>query len=294
VSDKRADMRNDSSSKTSYHVRLKPDEKGIHLRLGELWQYRDLVRLLARKTFSLTYRQTVLGPLWILLTPLLSAVIYMFLFGYVASIGTDGVPQILFYFVSTALWEVFAQSLILNSGVFVSNANLFGKVYFPRLAVPISNMVVCLLKFGIQMIIIAVTAAVYIARGEVHPLWALCPILPLLVLQMAVLGLSVGILISSFTAKYRDLLAVVGVGVNLWMYASPVVYPLSAMPDNALKSIIKINPVTEIVELFRRILLGRGDFSPGFYLISLGITVLLFVCSAAVFNRVERTFADMV
>ena len=276
------------------HIRLTPVEKGFHLRLRELWEYRDLVRLLARKTFSLTYQQTILGPLWIVFNPLLSSLLYMFLFGYVANIGTSGIPRILFYFVSSAVWEVVSVSLISNANTFVANANLFGKVYFPRLTVPISNMIVALLKFCVQLIIVAAIMVVFVANGEVHPMWRYYPLLPLLVLQAAVLGMSVGILLSSFTTKYRDLLVVVTVASNLWMYASPVVYPLSEMPSGILKTIIKINPATEIIELIRRILLGEGEVSLPYVFLSAGMTLILFVVGATVFNRVERTFVDTV
>lgn len=287
-------MKEAIGTENRYHLRLTAEKKGIHLNLKELWRYRDLVRLLTRKTFSLTYQQTILGPLWIVINPAISSLIYMFLFGYVAKIGTGGIPMVLFYFVSASLWEVFAQSLATNSGVFVQNANLFGKVYFPRLAVPVSNTLVCLLKYCVQMLIVGTSLAVFTIRGEVHPHWELYPILPLLLLQMAVLGMSIGVLISSLTAKYRDLLSVVAVGINLFMYATPIAYPLSALPEGILKTAVKLNPVTEIVEGFRLIMLGNGEVEWPFGLIGMGLTLLLFVFSAANFNRVERTFLDTV
>ena len=284
----------ENSGEHRYHIQLTPFEKGIHLRLKELWQYRDLVRLMTGKTFAVTYQQTFLGPLWIILNPVISSLIYMFLFGYVAQIGTAGIPRILFYFVSSASWGVFSASLTTNAGTFVTNANLFGKVYFPRLVVPVSNMLVSIVKFCIQLIIVMGLMVAYLAVGEIHPLWLYYPLLPLLVLQLAVLGMSVGVLIASVTVKYRDLLSVVAVGINLWMYATPVVYPLSEMPHGVIRTIIMINPVTEIMEALRLIMMGEGEVNPVFYALSAGMTVLLFVISAAVFNRVERTFADTV
>ncbi len=277
-----------------YHIRLTPDEKGFHLRLAELWQYRDLVLLLTRKTFAVTYQQTLLGPLWIIIHPVLSSLIYMFIFGHIADIGTAGIPQILFYFVSSAVWELFAFSMTSNSSTFVSNAYLFSKVYFPRLAVPVSNMFVSLLKFCVQLILIALMLTVFVLKGAVHPLWAYYPLLPLLFVQMSVLGMSVGILMSSLTAKYRDLLMVVNLLVSLLMYASPVVYPISVIPAGFLKTMIKINPVSELIELIRLIMLGAGEFAPTYYLLGVAITIALSLLSTVVFNRVERTFEDTV
>lgn len=279
---------------SNYHVHLSPDERSFRIGLAEVWKYRDLVRLLTKKTFMLTYQQTILGPLWIIISPILSSLIYMFIFGHVASIGTGGIPQILFYFVSSAVWELFAFSLNANANTFVSNAYLFSKVYFPRLSVPISNMIVSILKFGIQFLIISALMIVFLIKGALSPMWAYFPLLPLLFIQMSLLGMSVGILVSSLTTKYRDLLMVVGLGVNLLMYASAIVYPMSSISDGYLKILLKVNPVTEIVELIRWIMLGSGEFDLVYYLAGLGLTLVLFTCSAAVFNRVERTFADRV
>ncbi|MBP5185438.1 MAG: ABC transporter permease [Clostridiales bacterium] len=279
---------------SAYHITLKPDDKSVRLNLGEVWQYRDLVGLLTKRTFTVTYQQTVLGPLWIVINPILSSLIYMFVFGHIAAVGTAGVPQILFYFVSSAVWEIFAFSLTRNSQTFITNAYLFSKVYFPRICVPISNMIVSLLKFLIQLLIVAVLLVTFVVRGDVSPMWALYPLLPLLFLQLAVFGMSVGVLISSVTTKYRDLLSVVNVLVNLWMYGSAVVYPVSSIPDGVLKIFVKINPVSEIMELIRKILLGKGEFDLFYYLVGLVVTILLFFFSIIIFNRVERTFADTV
>lgn len=279
---------------SAYHITLKPDDKSVRLNLGEVWQYRDLVGLLTKRTFTVTYQQTVLGPLWIVINPILSSLIYMFVFGHIAAVGTAGVPQILFYFVSSAVWEIFAFSLTRNSQTFITNAYLFSKVYFPRICVPISNIIVSLLKFLIQLLIVAVLLVTFVVRGDVSPMWALYPLLPLLFLQLAVFGMSVGVLISSVTTKYRDLLSVVNVLVNLWMYGSAVVYPVSSIPDGVLKIFVKINPVSEIMELIRKILLGKGEFDLFYYLVGLAVTILLFFFSIIIFNRVERTFADTV
>ena len=277
-----------------YHIRLVPEERGFHLKLGELWAYRDLVGLLTKKTFAVTYQQTVLGPLWILINPLLSSLIYLLVFGQIARVGTAGVPQSLFYFVSSSVWELCSFSVNSNASTFVSNANLFSKVYFPRAAVPMSNMFVSILKFCVQLMIIGVLIAVFLARGAIHPLWHLYPLLPLLFLQMSMLGMCVGILLSSMTTKYRDLLHVVSVGVTLWMYATPVVYPIQTIQNGILQLVIKLNPASQLMELIRLIMLGEGQFEWRFYLFGTVLTIALFVVSLGMFNKVERTFADTV
>ena len=277
-----------------YYVLLQPEEKGFDLKLGELWTYRYLVLLLTKKTFTMTYRQTMLGPLWIILRPILSTLIHMFIFGHIAKIGTNGIPQVLFYFVSSSVWEILAFSLTTNANTFNTNANLFGKVYFPRLAVPVSNMLVSLLKFAVQLVIVIALAVPFVLRGDVRPVFGWFILLPFLFLHLSILGMSAGVLLSGLTAKYRDLVHVVGVGLNLWMYASAVVYPMASIPEGTMKTILRINPATQIMELIRRIMLGSGDFDPGYYLAGLALTVVLFIVSVLLFNRVERTFADTV
>ena len=278
----------------SYHLRIQPNENRMRLKLGEVWQYKDLVVLLTKRTFMVTYQQTVLGPLWIVINPVLSSLIYMFVFGHIAAVGTAGIPQILFYFLSSAVWELFSYGLTTNSSTFVSNAYLFSKVYFPRIVVPISNMLVGMLKFFVQFMIVFTLMISFVVRGSVHPHWAYYPLLLFLFLQLAVLGMSIGVVISSLTTKYRDLLVVVNVGVNLLMYGSAVVYPIQAVPDGVLKILVKINPVSELMELIRKITLGEGEFDIVYYGIGLLITILLFFFSVMIFNRVERTFADTV
>lgn len=282
--------RNDNN----YHLRIEPDEQRNRIGIKDLFEYKDLVILLTQKAFKVTYQQTIIGPLWIIINPILSSLIYMFIFGHIASIGTDGIPMILFYFVSSSVWELFSFSLQSNANTFITNAYLFSKVYFPRLTVPISNMFVSVLKFCVQLVITAVIMVVFLIRGQISPNWMLYPLLPLLFIQMSVLGMSIGILVSSVTTKYRDLLNVVNVGVSLLMYASPIVYPISSMPDGILKLLVKINPTSEIVELIRMIMLGKGEFDPEFYFLSIFLTVVLFVLSSMMFNKVERTFADRI
>lgn len=278
----------------AYHVRLGPETRGFHTGVGEVWRYRDLVLLLAKKQFTMTYQQTVLGPLWILLQPAVASLVHMLVFGYIAQIGTGGVPQILFYFTSSAIWELFASSLTSNAETFVSNAHLFSKVYFPRLAVPFSNMLVSLLKFAVQLVIIFPLLLFFLVRGDVHPMPALLPLIPLLLLQLTVMGMSIGVLLSSLTTKYRDLMHLVAVGVNLLMYGSAVAYSLSSVPQGTVRSVIMLNPLTQSMELIRMILLGEGEFSFPCYLAGLLLTALLFMLGTAVFNRVEKTFEDTI
>lgn len=277
-----------------YPVRIEPEENGFRLRLGELWRYRYMVWLLTKKSFTLTYQQTLLGPLWILLQPALSSLIYLFLFGYVADIETGGVPKILFYMLSSSLWELFAGNIKSGAGTFLDNAPLFSKVYFPRLAVPVSNLLVSILKFGIQFLLILALLFFHVLQGNLHPQWAGFIFLPLPVFQTAFFGMSAGILLSGFTTKYRDLMHVVDLGVTLWMFGSAVVYPLSAVPEGVIRTVIRFNPLTQIMEGTRLVMLGKGtpDLLPA--LSGLLATVVLFVLSAAIFNHTERTFVDTI
>lgn len=277
-----------------HHVRIEPEEAGVHLRLGELWRYRYMIGLLAKKSFTLTYQQTLLGPLWIVLQPVLSSLIYLFVFGYVAQIETGGVPRILFYLLSSSLWELFAYNATSGAGTFLHNAQLFSKVYFPRLAVPVSNLLVSLLKFGIQFLFILVLLIFYALRGNVSPDWTGIPFLAFLIVQMAFFGMSVGILFSGFTTKYRDLIHVVDLIVELWMFASAVVYPLAAVPEGAIRTFVRLNPLTQIMEEVRRIILGAGTPEPVLLLGGMIVTAVLFIFSAAIFNHTERTFVDTI
>ncbi|HLF73848.1 MAG TPA: ABC transporter permease, partial [Anaerolineales bacterium] len=231
------------------------------LRLGELWRYRDLVMLFVRRDFVAVYKQTVLGPLWYLIQPLLTTLTFTFIFGRVASLPTDGLPQFLFYMSGTVLWAYFAECLNKTANTFVQNYQLFGKVYFPRLAVPVSVLISNLITFAIQLALFVVIMLFFILNGsDVRPnLWLL--LVPALVLMMAGLGLGLGIIISSLTTKYRDLRFLVTFGVQLLMYATPVIYPVSAIPER-FQWVILANPMTSIVEAFRYAFLGAGTVDP--------------------------------
>lgn len=277
-----------------YHTHISSKRRWFDLNLREVWQYRDLIVLFTKRTFTLTYKQTVLGPAWIFLNPLISSIIYAFVFGGIAGMGTDGVPQLLFYLCSNAIWIYFSTSVIKNASTFTANANVFGKVYFPRLTIPVSNVLASIVQFGVQMLLVLAFLAYYLIAGQVQPNWAAWLLIPVVLLHLGLLGLGFGIIISSLTTKYRDLAILVTFGVQLWMYATPIVYPLSQLGDGLMKTILLVNPVTAPVEVFRYAVLGQGSIMPGYLALSWGITLLVVIAGVMIFNRVEKTFMDTV
>lgn len=277
-----------------YHTHISSKNRWYKLNLKEVWQYRDLIVLFTKRTFALTYKQTVLGPAWIFLNPLISSIIYAFVFGGIAGMGTDGVPQILFYLCSNAIWIFFSSCVTKNATTFTANANVFGKVYFPRLTIPFSNVLAAVIQFFVQMILVLIFLAYYVFTGEVHPNWTAFLLIPLVLLHLGLLGLSCGIIISSLTTKYRDLAILVTFGVQLWMYITPIVYPLSQLGDGLMKTVLLLNPVTAPVEVFRYAILGQGSIMPEFIVISACLTVVLFAIGIMIFNKVEKTFMDTV
>lgn len=278
----------------TYHTHISSKHQWFDLNLREVWQYRDLITLFTRRTFVLTYKQTVLGPAWIFLNPLISSIIYAFVFGGIAGMSTDGVPQILFYLCSNAIWIFFSTSVTKNAQTFTANANIFGKVYFPRLAVPISNVLVSIIQFCVQMILVLIFLAYYVICGQVHPHWEAWLLIPVVLLHLGLFGLGCGIIISSLTTKYRDLAILVTFGVQLWMYATPIVYPMSQLGDGWMKTVLMINPVTAPVEVFRYAVLGQGTIMPHYLALSWIITLVVVVVGVMIFNRVEKTFMDTV
>lgn len=272
---------------------IRPRRRWLDLRLGELWKYRDLVLLFVRRDFVSVYKQTILGPLWYLIQPLLTTLTFTVIFGQIAQLPTDGLPQFLFYMSGTVIWSYFADCLNKTSNTFVGNAGLFGKVYFPRLAVPVSILFSNLITFAIQLAFFLLFLLYFALSGaDVKPnLWVL--LTPLLILTMAGLGLGFGILISSLTTKYRDLRFLVGFGVSLLMYATPVIYPVSSIPER-FQTLIRLNPMTPIVEAFRYAFLGAGSVQPLDLLYSFGFMLVSVFLGALVFNRVEATFMDTV
>lgn len=284
----------DIDNSLKFYTHISSKKSWFNLNLREVWRYRDLILLFTKKNFVVTYKQTILGPLWIFLNPFLTSLIYTFVFGGIAGIGTDGIPQILFYLCGSALWTFFSTSVTKNAQTFTANANVFGKVYFPRLTTPISNVLASIIQFAVQMILVVVFLIYYVYRGDVKPHWELMIFIPFILLHLGLLGLGCGIIISSLTTKYRDLAILVTFGVQLWMYATPVVYPISQLGDGIMRTIIMINPVTAPFETFRHIILGQGYISLQNSLLSFGITLGIALIGIMIFNRVEKTFMDTV
>lgn len=287
-------MNNKTANNHNNYICISSSRAWNHLSLDEVWQYRDLILLFTKRSFALTYAQTVLGPLWLFLNPFLTSVMFTLVFGYIAGIKTDGIPKFLFFLCSAAVWNFFSACVSENARTFIDNAGLFGKVYFPRLTVPISRVAAILIRFLIQISLVLIILFYYCFNERVSPHFELWIILPLLLLQLGLMGMGVGIIISSMTTKYRDLSILVGFGIQLWMYGTPVVYPLSQLPQGWMRTVSLMNPVTAPVELFRLILLGEGLFVPVSYVWSLVFTVFVTILGVVVFNWVEKTFLDTV
>lgn len=277
-----------------YHTHISSEHKLLDLKLKEVWQYRDLIVLFTKRTFTVQYKQTVLGPAWLFISPILSSLIYCFIFGGIAGMGTDGIPQMLFYLSGNAIWTFFSSCLTGNANTFTANASVFGKVYFPRLTTPISNVLSSVIRFAIQMIMTVVFLAYYVIKGDVHPNWLMCLLIPVILLHLGMMGMGLGIIISSLTTKYRDLTVLVGFGVQLLMYVTPVVYPMSQAGDGLIRQLLLINPVTMPVELFRYALLGQGNIQPGYYIWSWAFTIFVMFFGIIIFNKIEKNFMDTV
>lgn len=263
------------------------------LRLGELWRYRDLIRLFIWRDFVSTYKQTILGPLWYIIQPILTTLVFSVIFGNVAKLPTDGLPPFLFYMAGNTVWSYFASCITSTSNTFTNNAGIFGKVYFPRLSVPISVIVSNLISFGIRLGVFLAFLVYFLLSGSaVYPnLWLLS--LPVLLLIMAGLGLGSGIILSSLTTKYRDLQHLATFGVQLLMYASPVIYPLSTV-QGGWRLLILANPLTPVIEVFRLAFLGTSAIEPVYLLYSVAFMCVTLLIGVLIFNRVENTFMDTV
>lgn len=271
---------------------IKPKGKWFDLKLKEVWDYRDLISIFVRRDVISSYKQTILGPIWFFLGPLLTVVLYTFVFGSIANIPTDGIPAPLFYLAGTTLWNYFANCFSGASSTFTSNSNLFGKVYFPRLVAPLSMVISNLLRTLIQFIMFMAFWVYYYAQGKVdfswHMLW-----FPYLIVLMALLALGIGIAISAFTTKYRDLNNFIPIGVNILMYASPVIYPTSLVPAQFQK-FLWYNPLQHIIDCFRYAFTGGGHLDIGGLMYSTIFTLIMLLAGIMLFNRTERTFMDTV
>ena len=272
---------------------IKPKTGWFDINLKELIQYKDLIVMFVKRDFKTMYKQTILGPLWIIINPLLTTLMFTIVFGNIANIPTDGMPQIVFYMLGTTVWTYFSSCLTKTSSTFTGNAAIFGKVYFPRLVTPISTVISGLINFGVQFLMFLGFMAYFMIKGSpIEPnLWIL--ITPLLLVQLAALALGFGIIISSMTTKYRDLAVLVTFGVQLWMYATPVVYPASQI-GGKLKTLMMLNPVSPIVESFRYAFLGSGSIPWNYLGISVVTTLVVLFAGVVLFSRVEKTFMDTV
>lgn len=263
------------------------------LQLADVWRYRDLLYMLVKRDFVVLYKQTILGPLWFFIQPIFTAIVYIVVFTRIARVSTDGMPPILFYLSGTIVWNYFADCFNNTSTTFIQNANLFGKVYFPRIVVPLSKVISGLLKFIIQFLLFLGIYIFFLVNGyELHPTAALW-YLPVMILMMGILGLGLGIFFTSLTTKYRDLVFLIQFGVQLAMYATPVIYPLSSVPEK-YRFWILINPMTPVLEGFRSAFLGTGSFEPIHLALSSGVTILIFLIGLSVFNYTEKDFMDTV
>ena len=278
----------------SYHVHISAEYRPLDFHIREVWEYRDLIWLFTLRSFQLIYKQTILGPFWLIIRPLLTSVIYTAVFGGIMGLSTAGVPRLLFHLGSQALWSFLAGCLNNNATTFTANAALFRKVYFPRLTIPVATMLSALGQLLIQLLLMVVFLLFYLLRGEVHPNWHMLPALIPVFLVTGLMGLGIGIFISSVTTKYRDLAFLVGFGLQLWMYISPVIYPASQLPVSGLYHLMMLNPMTAPMEIFRMALLGIGTVSVESICSCLIFTVIAVLGGIMVFNRVERNFIDVI
>lgn len=273
---------------------IRPQEKLWKVNLYEIWSYRDLVELFVKRNIVTVYKQTVLGSLWYLIQPVLTVIMNMVVFSGIAHMSTDGMPQVLFYLAGNVCWFYFSDSLNQISSTFLANQGIFGKVYFPRMVVPISMIISNLLRFIVQFGLFVVVYLYYVFAGSIIcPNWTIL-LLPVFVVMLAGLGLGFGILISSMTTKYRDMTILFTFVVQLWMYATPIVYPLSMVTNEKLRTLIMLNPMTSIIEAFKYATLGQGYFSWAALGYSFVFMTVLLIWGIVIFNKVQRSFMDTV
>ena len=281
-------------AENNHHIHISSSHGWLNLNLKEVWQYRDLIYLFTKRNFVVSYKQTILGPAWIFLTPLFSSIVQAFVFGGIAGIETDGVPMLLFYLCSNAIWAFFSSCVINNANTFTDNAYMFGKVYFPRLTTPISNVLSSMIRFAIQTILVLMFMVYFLFHGAVAPNWGAWIMIPVELVHLGILGMGFGIIVSSMTTKYRDLTVLVDFGVQAWMYLTPIVYPLSTVAEGWMKNLLMINPVTSSVEIMRYAILGKGTIDLGYYGLSWVVTLTVAILGIMIFNKVERNFMDTV
>jgi lipopolysaccharide transport system permease protein len=280
-------------SEQQWNMINKPEAHLLDLKINELLNYKDLLWLLIRRDLVSFYKQTILGPFWFFIQPLFTTITYTIIFGNLAGLSTEGLPKPLFYLAGVTCWNYFADCVIKTSTVFKDNANVFGKVYFPRLIMPLSIIASNLVRFGVQMLLFFIVLVFFAIIGGSFQITFYALLFPFLIIQMALLGLGMGCIISSLTTKYRDLVFVINFGVQLLMYATTVVYPLSTVPEK-YRLLVQLNPMTPVIEIFRLGFLGEGSFSWTLFAVSIIETFAIAVFGIIIFNKVERNFIDTI
>jgi lipopolysaccharide transport system permease protein len=283
----------DHTTAEEWDLEIKPQDKLFNLHLKDVWNYRDLLVLLVRRDFVSFYKQTIFGPLWFFIQPIFTTILFTLIFSRMGNFSTEGSPAPLFYLCGIIAWNYFAECITKTSTVFRDNSHIFGKVYFPRLIMPLSIVVSNLLRFSVQFILFIGLFVYYLLKGySLHPNIFIL-LFPVIIFFMALLGLGLGLVITAMTTKYRDLAFLVAFGVQLWMYASPIIYPLSAIPPK-FKWIAELNPVSGLIETFRYGFLGNGNFYPGAFTYSIVISLVIFFAGVIIFNKVEKNFVDTI
>ena len=276
-----------------YTTHIKAKTGWFDIDIKELFKYKDLIYLFFKRNYATRYKQTILGPLWLILNPLITVTLYAFVFGNLAGLSTDGIPQFVFYLCSNALWTFFSTSLTETSGTFTANAAIMGKVYFPRLVMPISSVITGMLDLAIQLGMLVVIMIGYAIAGYHFNIGSTVLLAPVIILQAGILGLGCGIIIAALTTKYRDLVVLVSFGVQLWMYATPVVYTAGLIPEKYI-SIYMLNPMSPIMECWRSAVIGSGKFLLGYWGMSWIITLIVLFIGVILFSKIEKTFMDTV
>jgi lipopolysaccharide transport system permease protein len=278
----------------NWELVIKPHTSWFDLRLKEVWRYRDLVWLFVQRDFASQYKQTILGPVWHLIQPLLTTMIFLFLFGNVARIGTDGIQPVLFYMAGITIWNYFSACLTTTANTFLGNAHIFGKVYFPRLVIPLSVVISNIIRFGIQFALLLAFMVAYIFKGTPMHLSVFWLYIPLLIIIMAGIALGMGIIISSLTTKYRDLSLFLTFAIQLGMYITPVAFPMSFLTGKSYQWVVNLNPLAVIVESFRFCLFGVGTVTTGGLIYSVAFMIVSLLLGAMIFNKVEKDFMDTI
>ncbi len=272
---------------------IEPGTRLLDIPLKELWQYRSMIFMLVKRNYQVQYKQTILGPVWIILNPILASGLFSLVFGYVGNFQSGDIPYFLFYMSANVLWSYFAGCVNGNTGIFTNNAYLFGKIYFPRMVVPVSQILFELVRFVIQLLVFAVVWGFYFLRGETEFMGAYLLLIPLLVLECGLLGMAIGMIVSSLTTRYRDLSHLMNFGMQLLMYASPVLYPISQLPG-FLRKLVLLNPIASVIEAFRFCMTGSGTIHGKALLYSMVSTMVLLFFAMVLFNQTEKNFIDVV